>query len=282
MDIRNIKEPVPEITPGTELHEMYKLNEEQFKGYQNIENLPNYPFDINNAKNQVILKDFIGRVIEELMEGYESTEDMIAIFSKYGWNTENLTEEEYQQVLNHMQNANEEQADALGFFFTLLMYSNILPDDILSWGEKHLKTLHKITGLDKAMVIGVKMIIEGKDSELFFLKSYNLLDTDDEEYSKINEYAPGFHASSNILHSEEKIMLFDVVYQLNIARNLLKSRPWKQTQVMTKELDFQNALVNAFYLYLGFLTMQGFTSQSLYRLFFKKQKLNLWRQKTNY
>ncbi|WP_418392117.1 hypothetical protein, partial [Akkermansia sp.] len=44
---------------------------EQFFGYKEIERLPDYPLDINNPKNQVILKDFIGRVIEELTEGFE-------------------------------------------------------------------------------------------------------------------------------------------------------------------------------------------------------------------
>lgn len=284
MDIRNVKEPVPEITLGTELHEMYRLNEEQFKGYQNIENLPNYPFDINHPKNQVILKDFIGRVIEELIEGFESSSEMATLMNKYGWNINNLTEEEYQQVLNHMQNANEEQADALGFFFTLLMYSNILPDDILAWGENQLKTLHKISGLDKAMVLGVKMIlVRYANAEIGASKTFVIFGEEQkEEYGDIDSYAPAFHSMSNLSHDEEQAMLFEIIYELNIARNLLKSRPWKQTQVMTKEIDFQDALVRSFYLYLGFLTMQGFNTKSLYGLFFKKQKLNLWRQKTNY
>ena len=51
---------------------------------------------------------------------------------------------------------------------------------------------------------------------------------------------------------------------------------------MTKELDFQYSLVKAFYLYMGFLGIQGFSEYSIYELFFKKQRLNLWRQKTNY
>ena len=91
-----------------------------------------------------------------------------------------------------------------------------------------------------------------------------------------------FNTLSEASHEEEKVLLFNVVYELNIARNLLKCRPWKQTQVMTKELDFQYSLVKAFYLYMGFLGLQGFSDESIYRLFFKKQRLNLWRQKTNY
>ena len=49
-----------------------------------------------------------------------------------------------------------------------------------------------------------------------------------------------------------------------------------------KEIDFQESLVKAFYLYMGFLAMNGFTPCGLFSLFFKKQRLNLWRQTTNY
>lgn len=137
MDIRNINEQVPQVeeTEARILQEMYDLGIEQFFGYKEIERLPDYPLDINNPKNQVILKDFIGRVIEELTEGFESTDEVVSIYRDYGWNNDCLTSEEYTQVLNHLANANEEQADALGFFFTLLLYSNILPEDILKYSR---------------------------------------------------------------------------------------------------------------------------------------------------
>ena len=51
---------------------------------------------------------------------------------------------------------------------------------------------------------------------------------------------------------------------------------------MTKEIDFQESLVKSFYLYMGFLAMNGFTPLGLFGLFFKKQRLNRWRQQTNY
>ena len=73
-----------------------------------------------------------------------------------------------------------------------------------------------------------------------------------------------------------------IYYQINIARNLLKNRPWKQTQVMSKELDYQEAVVKAFLMYLGFLAINGFTDSSMFELFYRKQQLNLWRQKSGY
>ena len=80
MDIRNIKETVPTLEVGTYLQSMYSLSLEQLDGYRQIEKLPDYPVDINNHQNQVVLKDFIARVIEELMEGYESTSEVVNTF----------------------------------------------------------------------------------------------------------------------------------------------------------------------------------------------------------
>ena len=258
MDIRNINEQVPQVeeTEARILQEMYDLGIEQFSGYKSIEKLPDYPLDINNPKNQVILKDFIGRVIEELTEGFESTDEVVSIYRDYGWNNDCLTSEEYTQVLNHLANANEEQADALGFFFTLLLYSNILPEDILKYQDA--KSLFEV------MAIGVKdLLIKYPDHRS--VRKYPILSSTDwaredrAEYDKIVSYTPGFHEMSEISHENEKLYLWEVIYELNKARNFLKCRPWKQTQVMTKEIDFQESLVKAFYLYMGFLAMNGFT-----------------------
>ena len=278
MDIRNINEQVPQVeeTEARILQEMYVLGIEQFSGYKSIEKLPDYPLDINNPKSQVILKDFIGRVIEELTEGFESTDEVVSIYRDYGWNNDCLTSEEYTQVLNHLANANEEQADALGFFFTLLLYSNILPEDILKYQDA--KSLFEV------MAIGVKdLLIKYPDHRS--VRKYPILSPTDwaredrAEYDKIVSYTPGFHEMSEISHENEKLYLWEVIYELNKARNFLKCRPWKQTQVM---IDFQESLVKAFYLYMGFLAMNGFTPCGLFSLFFKKQRLNLWRQTTNY
>lgn len=278
MDVRNIREEVPNIKETEVLPQMYTLGLEQLNGYRQIESLPEYPLDINNQKSQVILKDFIGRVIEELTEGFESTDEVFDLCSKNGWNMEMLNEEEHQSILNSLANANEEQADALGFFFTLLAYSNILPEDILSY--------NKAKDLFEVMAIGVKELVI-KYSDYHNLLKFDIIRKEDfyedeGKWEHINSYTPGFHQMNELSHEAEKLYLWEVIYELNKARNFLKCRPWKQTQVMTKEIDFQESLVKAFYLYMGFLAMNGFTPLGLFGLFFKKQRLNRWRQQTNY
>nr|UWD60380.1 MAG: dUTPase [Bacteriophage sp.] len=278
MDVRNIREEVPNIKETEVLPQMYTLGLEQLNGYRQIESLPEYPLDINNPKSQVILKDFIGRVIEELTEGFESTEEVFELCQKNGWNIEMFNENECQSILNSLANANEEQADALGFFFTLLVYSNILPEDILSY--------NKAKNLFDVMAMGVKELVVKYPDYQNLLKFDIICEEDffdeDGKWEQIISYTPGFHKMNELSHEAEKLYLWEVIYELNKARNFLKCRPWKQTQVMTKEIDFQESLVKAFYLYMGFLAMNGFTPLGLFGLFFKKQRLNLWRQQTNY
>lgn len=264
MDIRNIKNEPESCTPVQLLFKVFEYNKEQLEKYKEIEKLPDWPFDVNNPSQQKILKDFIGNVIEELTEGMESLYRIRDIMDSQGWNVNLLTDSELNEINNHLQNANEEQADALGFFLTLFEFSNIGPEDILSYYLDN-KTWEEV------FERGVSMQFKINDAENkgFFIGDKTII-------------TPGFHQLSESRIQWFKTLLFEVIYHLSTARNLLKSRIWKQTPVMTKELEYQEELVKAFYLYMGFLAFAGFTPESYYILFYKKQQLNLWRQQTNY
>lgn len=282
MDIRNIQIQKLQLDSTQYLSKIYELGSTQLNGYLKIEGLPAPPLDINHPKSQVIIKDFISRVIEELTEGYESTSEVVKIMNGYGWNVSLISN--YKDLLNHLQNANEEQADAIGFFITLLLYSNIMPEDIYEYVSLNLE--EEVNSLDKLMSYGVKIIYE-VDSEYIGVTGYGLFNESmakyfDIDYEKVVSYTPGFHSISEQTHESEAFYLWQITYQINIARNLLKNRPWKQTHVMSKELDYQEAVVKSFIMYLGFLAINGFTPSSLFELFYRKQQLNLWRQNSGY
>lgn len=263
MDIRNIRIEPETCTSVQLLPKAFEYNRQQLEQYKVIESLPDWPFDVNNPSQQKILKDFIGNVIEELTEGMESLYKIRDIMEPHGWNHDLITERESMEVYNHLQNANEEQADALGFYLTLFEFSNIGPEDLLSYKDG-------ITW-EEIFEHGVAMQFKENNSEN---KGFYLMDRD--------PITPGFHLLSEERIQWFKSMVFEVIYHLSTARNLLKSRIWKQTPVMTKELEYQDELVKSFYLYMGFLAFVGFTPQTYYELFFKKQQLNLWRISTKY
>lgn len=288
MDIRNINVEPLQVDQSQYLEKMYELGKDQLKGYLVIEGLPNPPLDINPPKSQVILKDFIGRIIEELSEGYESTSEVCDLMEAKGWNMYKIDDSTYKQLLNSLQNANEEQADAIGFFITLLLYSNILPEDIYSYIRIHHRDDEDLSIYD-AMVYGLTLIMANKNFEelqrvkhLYTLFDEKLAKEYGINFDKVYSYTPGFREMSQEFHSDEPHHLWLITHQLNIARNILKNRPWKQTQMMSKELDYQEAIVKAFIMYLGYLALNGFTPRTLFDLFYRKQQLNLWRQSTGY
>lgn len=264
MDIRSIKSEPEPCTSFQLLSKVFELNRIQLEKYKVIEELPEWPFDVNNPKQQKILKDFIGNVIEELTEGMESLYRIREIMNSHGWNVQLVTEKENIEISNHLQNANEEQADALGFFLTLFEFSNIGPEDLLSYKD--------IITWEEIFEYGVAFQYEENDEPM----------RNGFDIGVRTKVTPGFHQLSEERIFWFKALVFDVIYHLSTARNLLKSRIWKQTPIMTKELEYQEELVKAFYLYMGFLAYVGFTPQNYYELFYKKQQLNLFRIQTNY
>lgn len=291
MDIRNIKNNPREVG-NKQLEEIYQLQKDLMAGYiGKIEkDLPSYPIDINSRKGQAVLKDMSARVIEEIGEGYESTGYTLDLLQKYGMNKALMTKQDHQMLLNHLQNSNEEQADAFAFYVELFLYSNVLPEDIYSYIEKILMEKYKVINfqwnrdLDSVMSIGLALLTD-RFPDIQTGLYYVLEDSDfdsEEEAKHVKSYIPGFNRISWAFHDNEAKMAWEVTYHLSVARNFLKNKPWKQTGVMTDERRFQEEIVIGFIEYMGYLKYCGFTAQSMYVLFFKKHMVNVFRQKSQY
>lgn len=286
MDARDIKEIPPVVEDGRYLEAIYSLQKELIDHYVGIEGLPQYPLDVNTKKNQLLIKDFVGRVIEELAEGYESFKLVGEITEKNQLWFNGDYNNEYVQMLNHLQNANEEQADALHFMVELLIFANIQPEDIDSYCNKicddlnqHTLTLTTNT-LHKAGMIGYNMLKVDNGSEVTtpVLNLLTLLDSD-----KDTSLIKGGSLYSSLSYLEMKSNMWDVVYHLNIARNYLKNKPWKQSQMMTNESAFQEELVKAFIKLIGYFYTLGLNDrEDIYTLYFKKQRVNKFRIHSNY
>ena len=71
--------------------------------YKDIEGMPDWPFDLDNADHQVWMKDFLWRVVEELAESYEAFQE------------------------NHKLHTVEELSDTLHFATELLILADVEP-----------------------------------------------------------------------------------------------------------------------------------------------------------
>jgi hypothetical protein len=296
MDIRNIREVPPVVENEGYLEVIYNLEAELLKGYcGKIEkDLPLPPIDINTFKGQQILKDFSARVIEETAEGYESTSAVIDMYLKHGFNNQTFSDSEWQMVANNLQNSNEEQADAMAFYMALLMYANLEISDIYDYANTKLKPLlaginrNKVENMLDLMLLGSYMFdFESEDEELEEDCRYDLLSDSNIEdmgldVDHVNSYIPAFRLSNQEFHRYEDHMLWGVAYHINISRNFLKNKPWKQSQELTDITRYSEQLALGLIKYLGYLYTMGFNPKTLYTLCFKKNRVNHFRQNSGY
>ena len=190
-------------------------------------------------------------------------------------------------LINHLQNSNEEQADAFAFFVELMLYANISPEDIYEYARK---VLGYPSGseiiLHDLMMIGYNLHLKegwGEQSmNLFPVVSDANLEYYNKDVAHVNSYIPGFRNMNPELHADEDHMLWKVAYHLNLSRNFLKNKTWKQTQELTDGVRYQAEVVQAFIAYCGYLMAMGFTDETFYVLFFKKHMVNRFRQKSGY
>lgn len=252
MDSRDIKLEPDKVENNQYLEKIYELQKNLLEGYIGIEGLPQYPININSKKSQILIKDFVGRVIEELAEGYESLLMALELTNKNKLWLSDYNDSDLLQTLNHIQNAGEEMADAMHFMVELLIYSNIYPEDIKSYINQ------KYTKEEGNGIIDLCMSYFTNSADNEICCGINILNIvkDDEDLPKeiksqdFRLLKCGVEIGNNI-YEKYKPIIWDVTYHLNIARNYLKNKPWKQSQEMTNEEKYQEEIVLAFIYMMG-------------------------------
>lgn len=75
---------------------------------------------------------------------------------------------------------------------------------------------------------------------------------------------------------------WDVVYQLGLMCNCLKNKPWKQTHMLTDRVKFEKYLKEAWRSMMGKFLNAELTHEDIYDLYFKKNAVNQFRQRSKY
>jgi hypothetical protein len=259
MDIRDFKEEV--IYPRCGLTEIFKLQKVLIDHYVSIEGLPQYPIDINTRYSQKLIKDFEGRVIEELGEAWESYEIMMDLKDKGLPNA---------SLIPHLQNFNEEVADAMHFWAELVIFCGLENNLLNRWLPPS-----SSDSLSNYLLAGEFTL----DFELHKpLPSYKVIPDDE----LVDEFLRGGRKLGTSIKRVLKELLWDTVYHLQISRNTLKNKPWKQTEMMTDESLFESELMKATISMFQFFYFAGFSKESLYTIYFKKNLVNQFRIGSKY
>lgn len=73
-----------------------------------------------------------------------------------------------------------------------------------------------------------------------------------------------------------------IIEKVGLAMNCLKNKPWKQSQMMTDEDKFYGFMKESLLMLLAVLVRAGLTAKDVYGLYFRKNEVNKFRQRSNY
>ena len=267
MDIRNFRE-FEKAPTHTTVEAIFELQKQLIDGYVAIEKLPRYPIDIHDPVSQVILKDFSARVVEELGEAYESLEVLMQYMStvKDGWNPPEIDPE---KVLPALYNFNEEMADAIHFMVELMVYSGYYPKDILADDKED---------VDSNMFDIFKYIQANYqwDKQASYMPQIPVPKAQD------NIFIQGGRSISGIFLSMTIDGMWAVIYPLQLARNALKNKPWKQSQMLSDNKVYKNNTIKAFKALVCLCLSVGINEEAFYNIYLAKNKVNRFRQESHY
>lgn len=75
---------------------------------------------------------------------------------------------------------------------------------------------------------------------------------------------------------------YRVVEELSEATNCFKNKPWKQTQVLTDKEHYFEELMDALHFFVRLCIYSGLSAEAVYKMYFKKSEVNLFRQESKY
>lgn len=75
---------------------------------------------------------------------------------------------------------------------------------------------------------------------------------------------------------------YRIVEEISEATNCLKNKPWKTTPVLTDREHYFEEMADAFHFFIRWALKSGLTAEDLYKIYFKKSEVNLFRQGSNY
>lgn len=264
MDVRDIKGNPPDEKLG-DLGYIFDLQEKLVEKYQEIENFPMFPLDLDIRTNQILFKDFVARITEEIGEAYES-----AIYINQLGVDVSVDGFKRNQTHYYITNFNEEMADALHFMVEACLSINIGIEDL----RKPIKqptvngVLYDLLHLNPQVRRGV---IQGVGTEI--------LQTEDKEYSL---FIQGGRRMYPDYLKDLAFYSWLVTYRLQIVRNTLKNKPWKQTEMVSDKNVLKMEMINAFCALMDLFRFCGMTAKSITDIYWRKNQINLFRIQSKY
>lgn len=136
-------------------------------------------------------------------------------------------------------------------------------------------------------IVDIKEVLDtgGKDKlDLIFEMQRKLK----EKYDKIEKekgfFVPELPLNINDCKTQNylKDLYYRIVTELVESSECLKSKPWKQTEVLTDVDHLHEELGDVVHFFIELCINVGIGPEELFEIYFKKHKVNSWRIQTNY
>lgn len=281
MDVRDtLNLAIAPYEPGKGFDQIMTLQKNLLSHYQQIEGLPPYPVNPHIKVNQILLKDFTARVTEEIGEAYESLiKGAEAISRPEG---DSLSKIKYAYF-----NLYEEMADALHFTMELFIYLGIGADELKSYFMPN-----KAPGLDTDWLGFTYRVAEGSLANTYDLYHHTIIRNPDwatilGEVDFKNMALPTGRVLNRVFSMDNTMYLFpylawESTYRLQMARNALKNKPWKQSEMVSDGKVLETNVIKSFIYYLALCQLLGLNEENIYYLYCRKNHINQFRVKSKY
>lgn len=257
------------VTPRA-LEDIFRLQQKLMEHYIRIEGLPSYPLDLTQKTAQRTIKDFKGRIIEELAEAYEV---LLGIWVNESDNTN------YNKV-DSLTQFNEEIADVLHFFIETLIFCGFDPGTIYSYlqgiagdnpgtesflnEESAWLTLFRFANFQNMRDgLSYNQVVNFKS---FPVVNKALVDTERPDLAGARSISPQIM----VTHNE---FMWEITFMINKATAYLKHKDWGQSERTANVLAFKQSMLEAFLHFFRYLDFMGQNPIGMFASYYRKNKI---------
>lgn len=271
MGIRNIK-GTPELG-NNPFEQIFQWQNNVLLGYKEKENLPDWPLNIEDKEHQKIIKDYTGRVIEELGESFECLKIINQNLTPFNEALSRGNEKEISiirnELINELWNLNEELSDTLHFLVGLDILSDINVRDMILYSDmKELSCTCNNYNVDMKYFLESGLTLLTKDG----------IQKDSSPFSILHDYTTEYAIKGGRIMSESifrniSILMWQFTHELQMSRNFLKKKPWRESGMPTDVRSYRERLIMANLRFFAILKYLGMGSKSIFEIYYRKNQI---------
>jgi hypothetical protein len=155
-------------------------------------------------------------------------------------------------------------------------------DQMLFKDMLQIRCIEELTEATEAINDKDHFMEEVTDAINFFLSSYCMLDVNFDEFMDLDELLKDNINPDFITYEDCAYYFYLIIQDIGNLCNLLKNRPWAQSNYLVSMVDFNNRLHDLWDTFWKVIWWLGLSSKQVFELFERKYEVNKWRIKTGY